>query len=159
MRCQEWEKQILRLHEKALDREAQALLLRHLESCVHCRALAEKSSELDGLFAESGEPSLPPFLKDRIVSSVSEAMREDSTRSAFSRFFGSFISLRPLVAAIVLVLGVGLGLFSGWNLARSITMSGKASSDDLISLAVNGDAGNGSYLEFILADSKGRIGQ
>lgn len=159
MRCQKWEVQILRWHEGTLDEEAETFLFQHLESCARCRTLADKFSDLDSLFSKTGDPSLPPFLKERIMSSVSESMRQDSMKGALSRFFSVFASFRPAIAVAVLVLGIGLGVITGWNLARSITGGGIASSHDLVSLAGIGDSGSGSLLEFILTDSDERTGQ
>jgi hypothetical protein len=159
MGCRKWEVQVLKRHEGTQAPGAEARLMRHLELCARCRTLAEKFSELDSLFSTSREPSLPPFLKERIVICVSEAMRQDAVKGVFSRFFGLFVSFRPAVAGAVLVLGIGLGVISGWNLARSMTGDGLASSHDLLSLAGFGDPGGGSFLEFILTDSNGRTGQ
>ena len=83
MSCRKWEVQILRWHEGALDQRAEASLFQHLGICVRCRTLADKFLDIDSLFLKSQEPSLPPFLKERIVSSVSEAMRQDPMRGIF----------------------------------------------------------------------------
>jgi predicted anti-sigma-YlaC factor YlaD len=159
MSCRKWEVQILRWHEGRLDQVAEARLLRHVGGCIHCRSVAEKFSELDDLFSKSQEPSFPPFLKERIVSTVSEAMRQDSMRGSVSRFSDFLVSFRPAVAAVVLVLGIGLGVVTGWNLAQSVSRDATGSSYDLLSLAGFGGAGSGSSLEFIWTDSNGRTGQ
>jgi hypothetical protein len=159
MSCRQWEVQILKWHEGALDKGAEARLLRHLENCVRCGTLADQFSEVDSLFSSSAEPSLPPFLKERIVSTVSEAMRQDSTRGTFSRFFSFFPSFRPAIAGAALMLGIGLGFVTGWDLARSMIGNSAGSSHDLISLAVLGDEGSDSSLEFIWTDGNGRDGQ
>jgi hypothetical protein len=155
MSCRKWEVQILRWQEGVLDRSAEARLLQHLESCIHCRSLAGSFSEIDGLFLKSQDPSLPPFLKERIVSTVSEAMRQDSMRGNFSYVFSFLASARLAVVGAVLVLGIGLGVFTGWDLARSLTRNVAGSSHDLVSLAGLGDEGSGSSLEFIWTDHNG----
>ncbi len=116
-------------------------------------------SEIDSLFVKSQEPSLPPFLKERIVSTVSEAMRQDSGRGIFSHFFSFLASLRLAVVGAVLVLGIGLGVFTGWDLARSITRHVAGSSYDLVSLAGLGGEESGSSLEFMWTDNNGRDGR
>ena len=85
MSCRKWEVQILRWQAGTLDRSAEASVLRHLESCAHCRTLAGQFSKIDSLLSESEEPFLPPFLKERIVGTVSEAMRQDSMNGFFPR--------------------------------------------------------------------------
>jgi hypothetical protein len=159
MSCRKWQVQILRWHEGALDEEAEALLLQHLGSCVHCRTLADKYTQIDGLFLNSEEPSLPPLLKEKIVNSVSEAMKQDSTRSIFSNFFRFLASFRPAVAGAVFVLGIGLGAVTGWTLAQSVFEGATVHSHDLLSLAGFGDSSDGSFLEFIWTDHNGGIGQ
>lgn len=160
MSCRKWEVQILRWHEGSLDQAAEARILRHLEICTHCRALAERFAQLDSLLVKFEEPSLPPFLKDRIVGTVLEEMREDSTRGIFRHLFGFLASFRAALVGAILVLGIGLGIAAGWDLARSITPAGGAvSSSDLVSLAGLGGEGSGSSLEFIWTDSNGRAGQ
>ena len=157
MSCRKWEVQILRWHDGTLDDVAEARLVQHIGTCLRCRSLAEKSPDLDSLFLESQEPSLPPFLKERIVATVSEAIQEDSRRGVVSRFFNLLVSLRPAVAGALLVLGIGLGVVTGWNLAQSVSRGD--TSYDLLSLAGFGSDGSGSSLEFIWTDSNGRTGQ
>lgn len=159
MRCRKWEVRILRWHEGALDARAEALLLQHLESCAHCRTLADKFSAMDSMFENSQAPVLPPFLRERIVSSVYDAMRQDSTRGIFSRFLISLVSLRPAVAMTLLVLGIGLGMVTGWNLAQAVSRGAPVSSYDLLSVAGFGGAGGGSSLDFIWTDSNGSAGR
>jgi hypothetical protein len=159
MSCRKWHVQILRWHEGALAEEAEALLLQHLGICVHCRTLAEKYEEIDGLFLNSEEPSLPPFLKEKIVNSVSEAMRQDSMSGILSNFFRFLASFRPAVTGAVFVLGIGLGAVTGWTLAQSVFEGATVPSHDLLSLAGFGDSGSGSFLEFIWTDHNRRIGQ
>ncbi|MEJ2716545.1 MAG: hypothetical protein P8182_05315 [Deltaproteobacteria bacterium] len=159
MSCRKWEIQILRWHEGALDQRAEARLLQHLGICVHCRTLAEEFSEIDSLFSKSAEPSLPPLLKERIISTVSETMRQETMKGTFSHFFGFLASMRPAVAVAVLVLGIGLGIATGWDLAQSMNRPVAGSSYDLLSLAGLGGEGSGSSLEFIWTDRNGRDGQ
>ena len=61
MRCRKWEAQILRWQEGKLDQGAEKRLLQHLESCVHCRTLADRFSELDDLFSKCRETFVAPF--------------------------------------------------------------------------------------------------
>lgn len=159
MSCLRWEVQILRWQKGELDRQAEALLLKHLENCINCRSLAEKFSDVDKLLMQSTESSLPPFLKERIVSAIAEEMRQDSTRGAVSHFFDFLVSLRPAVAGAVLVLGVLLGVATGWSLAKSVLRDTNASSYDLLSLAQFGGAESGSSLEFLWTDSNERTGR
>ncbi len=159
MSCRKWQIQILRLHEGALDEEAQALLLQHLGICIHCRTLADKYTEIDGLFLNSEEPSLPPFLKEKIVNSVSDEMHQDSMSGIFSRFYRFLVSFRPAVAGAVFVLGIGLGAVTGWTLAQTVFDRATVPSHDLLSLAGFGDSSSGSFLEFIWTDNNGRTGQ
>jgi predicted anti-sigma-YlaC factor YlaD len=159
MGCRKWEVEIIRRHEGTLDHGAKARLLRHLGSCIKCRNLADKFSEIDRLFVKSQEPSLPPFIKERIVTTVSEAMRKDSMRGIFWQFFSFLASFRPGVAWAVLVLGIGIGVMTGWNLARSMPRDSTRSSYDLLSLAEIGSSEGQSSLEFIWTDSNGRTGR
>jgi anti-sigma factor RsiW len=156
MSCRKWEILILRWHEGELDQETESRLLPHLEICAHCRDLAKKFSEIDSLFLTSQEPSLPHFLNAKIVNTVAEQMRRDSANGVVLRFLRSFASFRPAVAGVVLVLGVGLGVLTGWDLSRSITRNATDVSYDLLSLAgLEGEA-SGSSLEFIWTDNSGR---
>ncbi len=159
MSCRKWEAQILRWQEGGLDQGAEGRLQQHLESCVRCRTLADKFSELDGLFSKCREPSLPPFLTEKIVSALSEEIRADSMRGIFSRFFGFFDSFRPAVVGAVLVLGIVLGAMTGWNLAQSVSREATVSSHDLLSLAGFGASETGTPLEFIWTDSSEGAGQ
>jgi len=159
MSCRKWEIQILRWHEGALDEKAEAPLLQHLGSCVRCRTLAGKFSALDSLFVSCQEPSLPPFLREKIISSVTEVMRQDSVRGVFSHHFRFLASFRPAIAGIVLMLGIGLGVVAGWNLAQSVSRIAAVSSYDLLSVAGFGGVESGSSLEFIWTDSDGRTGR
>ena len=156
MNCRKWEVQILRWQEGTLDDGTEARLLRHLETCAHCRTLAEKFPEVDDLLLTPTEPSLPPFLQERIVSTVSEVMRQDSMSGFFSRFLSFLASFRPAIAVAVLVLGIGLGVATGWDLAKSMTGNCTGSSYDLLSSAGLGSDESGSFLEFIWTDSNGR---
>lgn len=158
MSCRKWELQILRWQEGELDKGIEERVLQHLESCVRCRTLAKQFSEVDSLVSNCGEPALPPFLREKVVSTVSEVIRQDPMRGTFSRFFSFLDFCKPAVAGAILVLGIGLGVVTGWNLAQSMTRNGTGSSYDLLSLAGLGGEENGSSLEFIWSDN-GRTGQ
>jgi anti-sigma factor RsiW len=159
MSCGKWEIQILRWSERELDPGAEARLVKHLESCAHCRTMAEKFAEIDGLFSKCPEPSVPPFLTERIVSAVSDAIREDSAKGSFATFFSFLASFKPGIAGTVLVLGIGLGLASGWNLAESMSKVAATPSYDVLSLAELGGSETGSSLEFLWTDTNRRAGQ
>jgi hypothetical protein len=159
MSCRKWEVQILRWHEGTLDHRAAARLFQHLGICIHCRTLADKFLDIDRLFLKSPEPSLPPFLKERIVSSVSEAMLQVPEKGIFSHFFSSLAPFRPAIAGALLVLGIGLGVLTGWDLARSMAKDVVRPSHDLLSLAGIEGEGSGSSLEFMWTDNNGREGQ
>lgn len=159
MSCGKWEIQILRWQEGMLDQGAEGRLMQHLKSCPHCRSLADKFPELDGLFSKCEEPALPPVLKEKIVGTVTEAIREDSMGGSFWRFFSIFDSFKPAVVGVVLVLGIGLGIFTGWNLARSTAKEAAVSSHDLLSLAGFGGSETGSSLDFIWTDTSERAGR
>lgn len=159
MSCRKWEIQILRRSEGGFDQNGEANLMHHLERCESCRTISAKFSEVDDLFSQCRDPSLPPFLKEKIVSTVSEAIREDSTRRAFSGLFSYLSALRPGIAAVLLVLGIGLGLSTGWSLAQSMSGPATVSSHDLLSLAGFEGSETGLSLEFIWTDSNERIRQ
>lgn len=159
MSCRKWEIQILRRAEGDWDEDAKARLSQHLRKCDHCRILAAKFSEIDDLFAACPEPPLPPFLTDKIVAAVSEAIRQEPTGGRFSRFFSFFASPRPRVVKALLVLGIVIGIAFGWNLAKSMPEMTAPLSNDLLSLAGLGGSGAASSLEFIWTDRIMRAGQ
>ncbi len=159
MSCRKWEIQILRWHEGLLDKVAEARLLRHLARCVHCRRLADKFSVVDGLLVDSQATPLPPFLKEKIVSSVTETMRQDSMSTIFSGPYVFAASFRSVLVGAVFLLGIGLGIATGWDLAKSVTNDCSGTPYDLLSLAGIEGNGSGSSLEFIWTDTNGRSGQ
>ncbi len=61
MSCRKWQIKIFRWQEGDLNPKDEAALLRHLETCVHCRTSAEKFLELDRLFLKSPDPPVPSF--------------------------------------------------------------------------------------------------
>jgi anti-sigma factor RsiW len=155
MSCRKWQIKIFRWQEGDLNPKDEAALLRHLETCVHCRTSAEKFLELDRLFLKSPEPAVPPFLNERIISSVIEEMRSNSWKSAFYRFIDSFASFRPAIVGTILVLGIGLGVLTGLNLSHSINLSSTTSSYDLLALAGTEDGPSVSSLDSIWTDTSG----
>lgn len=155
MGCRKWEIQILRWQDGELDQESEAALLRHLETCAHCRITADRFSEIDRLLLESPDPLVPSFLNERIVSRVIEEMQESSYRGAFHHFVASFAYFRPAAAGIILVLGIGLGVLIGLNLSHSINTSSAGSSYDVLAQAGIEDGGRGSSLDFIWTDTDG----
>jgi hypothetical protein len=155
MSCRKWQIKIFRWQEGDLNPKDEAALLRHLETCVHCRTSAEKFLELDRLFLKSPEPAVPPFLNERIISSVIEEMRSNSWKSAFYRFIDSFASFRPAIVGTILVLGIGLGVLTGLNLSHSINPSSTTSSYDLLALAGTEDGPSVSSLDSIWTDTSG----
>jgi anti-sigma factor RsiW len=155
MSCRKWEVQILRSHEGQLDEKSEATLVRHLETCAHCRNAYERFSEIDRLLLESREPSPPYFLNERIVSRVIEQMHQDAAKSPWHRFIPSFAYVRPALAGIILLVGVGLGVWTGLNLAHSITINSMGSSYDVLaSSGIEGGRSDSSF-DFIWADTNG----
>lgn len=159
MSCRKWEIQILRRAQGELAPEADAGLSKHLENCKQCRVLAAKFSDLDALFPKCSRPTLPPLLPDKIIATVSEAMREDSTKGPVWTFFNFFASLRPAIAGACLALGIVIGVVSGSNLAKSVSRTPTASQHDLLSLAGLGGSEMASSLEFIWTDTNRRAGR
>lgn len=153
MSCRKWKAEIFRWHEGWLDRESEAALLSHLSRCAQCRNVADKSSEIGRLLAESPVPAVPPFLKERIVSRVVEEMRQDSWTRALQRFMALFAYFRPAVAGIVLMVGIGLGVFAGSNLSHFINASSARSSYDVLVQAGIEGGGSDSSLDFIWTDA------
>jgi hypothetical protein len=155
MSCRRWEVQILRWHEAQLDEKSEATLLRHLETCARCRNTSEKFSEIDRLLLESHEPSPPYFLNERIVARVIEQMHQDAAKSPWHRFIPSFAYVRPALAGIILLIGVGLGVLTGLNLFHSLNTNSMGSSYDV--LASSGiEEGRGELsFDFIWADTSG----
>ncbi len=155
MSCRKWQIKIFKLQEGELNPNDEAALLRHLENCVHCRTSAEKFLELDRLFMKCPEPPVPPFLNQRIISSVTEEMRSNSWKSTFYRLIDSFASFRAALAVLILALGIGLGVLTGLNLSHSINLSSTASSYDLLALAGTEDGPSASSLDSIWTDTSG----
>ncbi|MGO9117995.1 MAG: anti-sigma factor family protein [Desulfomonilaceae bacterium] len=155
MSCRKWQIKMFRWQEGELNPNDEAALFRHLETCVHCRTSAEKFLELDRLFVRSPDPPLPPFLNQRIISSVIEEMRSNSWKSTFYPFVDSFAFFRPALAVLILVLGLGLGVLTGLNLSHSINLSSTASSYDLLALAGTDDGPSASSLDSIWTDTSG----
>jgi anti-sigma factor RsiW len=155
MSCRKWQIIIFRWQEGELNPNEEAALLRHLENCVHCRASAEKFLELDRLFVRSPDPAVPPFLNQRIISSVIEEMSSNSWRSTLYRFIDSLAFFRPALAVLILVLGLGLGVLTGLNLSHSINLSSTASSYDLLALAGTEDGPSASSLDSIWTGTSG----
>ena len=155
MSCRNWEVQILRWHEGQLDQKSEATLLRHLETCADCRKISDKFSEIDRFLLESLEPPSPYFLNERIVSRVTEQMRQDAAKSPWHSFITSFAYVRPALAGIILLVGVGLGVLTGLNLSHSIiTTSTGSSYDVLASSGIEGGRSDASF-DFIWADTDG----
>jgi anti-sigma factor RsiW len=155
MSCRKWQIQIFKWQEGELNPNDEAALLSHLETCVHCRTSAEKFLELNRLFLKSPDPVVPPFLNERIISSVIEEMRSNSWKSTLYRFIDSFSSFRPALAGMILVLGLGLGVLTGLNLSHSISLNSTASSYDLLALAGTEDGPSASSLDSIWTDTSG----
>ncbi len=143
------------MQEGELNPNDEAALLRHLETCVRCRTSAEKFLELDRLFMKCPEPPVPPFLNQRIISSVTEEMRSNSWKSTFYRLIDSFASFRAALAVLILALGIGLGVLTGLNLSHSIHLSSTASTYDLLALAGTEDGPSASSLDSIWTDTSG----
>jgi anti-sigma factor RsiW len=155
MRCQKWHIQILRWQDGELDHEAEAALLRHLETCAHCRIAAEKFSELDRFLLEVPAPPVPTFLSERIIAQVTDEMRQDSLKGAFHHFTAFFTNFRPALVGIILALGIGLGVLMGLNLSHSISTSPAGASYDVLALAGMESGGGDSSLDFIWTDANG----
>jgi anti-sigma factor RsiW len=155
MSCRKWQIKIFRWQEGDLNPKDEAALLRHLETCVHCRTSAEKFLELDRLFLKSPEPAVPPFLNERIISSVIEEMRSNSWKSAFYGVISSLAPFRPALAVLILALGLGLGVLTGLNLSHSISLTSAAPSYDLLALAGTEDGPSASSLDSIWTDTSG----
>jgi hypothetical protein len=155
MSCRKWQIQILRWQEGELNPNYEAALLRHLETCVHCRSVVDGFSALDHLFLKSPDPAVPPFLNERIMSSVIEDMRSNSWKSTFYRFIDSFASFRPALAGMILVLGIGVGVLTGLNLSHSINPSSTAPSYDLLALTGAEDGPTASSLDSIWTYTRG----
>ncbi len=155
MSCRKWEIQILRWHGGELDQEAETSLLGHLETCAHCRKMSAKFSEIDRFLLESPEPSVPYLLNERIASRVEERMRQDAERNAFQRFITSFAYVRPALAGIILLIGVGLGVLTGLNLSHSIITGASGSSYDVLTMAGIENGGSDSSLDALWLDAQG----
>jgi len=117
MRCRKWAVEILNWHEGELSDERQANLLRHLESCRHCRSLEARLRGVNALLNESPELPVPDYLSGRITASVAERMRQHSN----SRISGLSDLLayryRTVVLAGMLIIGLSIGGLVGHNLA------------------------------------------
>ncbi len=155
MSCRKWQIQILRSQEGELNFKDEAALLSHLETCVHCGSAAEKFARIDHLFLKSPEPSVPPFLNERIVSRVTEEMRLGPWKSNLHRFMASFAYFRPALAGMMLVLGIGLGILTGLNLSHSIIPGSMSPSYDLLALAGTADETHAPSLDSIWTDTRG----
>ena len=155
MSCRKWQIQILRWQEEELDRESEAALLQHLETCASCRDAADTFSQIDRILLGMPQPSAPPLFRESIVSRVIEQMREDSAKSTLSRFFGSLAYFRPAVAGIILVLGIGLGVLTGLNVSYSINTRSTSTACDVLTLAGIEGTGSDSSLDFIWTDPSG----
>lgn len=157
MSCRKWQIQIIKWHEGWLDHESEAALLSHLSTCVHCRSVADKSSEIGRLVVESPDPSVPPFLKEKIVSRVIEEMRQDSLTRVFHHFTAFFTRFRPALAGIILVLGIGLGVFAGSNLFHFINVGSSGSSYDVVTMAGIEAGASSSSLDFVWTETEGGV--
>jgi hypothetical protein len=157
MSCRKWQIQIVRQQEGCLDPESAAALLRHLETCSHCRITADKFAEIDRFLLESPNHPVPPFLNERIISAVVDEMRQDSWKGAFGHFFAFFAYFRPILAGIILAVGIGLGVSMGLNLFHSINTISSASGSSYDVLAFSGIEGGerNSNLDFIWTDTSG----
>jgi len=155
MNCRKWEIQILRQQHDELDPESEAALVKHLETCSHCRSTADKFSELDRLLLESREPTVPPFLRERIVSRVVEQMREDSLKSPLRNFISFFAHRRPILAGFILAAGIGIGVLTGLDLSRSMHLGSSAYSYDVLAFSGIEGGERDSYLYFIWTDTNG----
>jgi predicted anti-sigma-YlaC factor YlaD len=155
MSCHEREIQILRWHEGELDRESEAALLRHLGTCAHCRSTADRFSEIDRLLLASPDPLVPSFLNEKIVASVIEEMRLGLWARGFHHFTACFAYFRPAAVAIILILGIGLGVLTGLSLSHSISPSSACASYDVLAQAGIERGGQGSSLAFIWTDTNG----
>lgn len=151
MNCLKWEIQILRWHEGELDQEAEARLLRHLESCARCRSSANKFSKIDRFLLESPDVPIPSFLNEKIVSRVIEEMQ----KSSFHRFIASFAYFRPAVAGLILVLGIGVGGWTGLNLSHSMNTISTSHSYDVLALAGIAGEEPDTSLGFLWTESNG----
>lgn len=155
MGCRKWEIQILRREEGRLDKESEAAFFKHLKTCARCRDTTDRFAEIDRFLLEQPDPLIPSFLNERIVSRVTEEMREGSYKGAFYHFIASFAYFRPAAAGIILVLGIGVGVLIGLSLSHSIDTSSAGSSYDVLAQAGIEGGGRGASLDFIWTDTVG----
>jgi predicted anti-sigma-YlaC factor YlaD len=118
-----------------LDAVAEVALREHLERCADCRRIASEFENVDFLLRDSVPPLMPPLLHQKIVSRVTEEMRDDALRGRRGRFGSIFRRLGAALTFAALAAGICLGVMIGWNLSQSLDTTMVASTCDLISMA------------------------
>jgi anti-sigma factor RsiW len=148
MRCRKWAIEISKWHEGELAPDGEARLLRHLETCPHCRALEARLRTVRGVLKESPELPVPEFLSGKITASVTERMRERSESKGF-RILGFLSYHTRLVPTAVLIAGLCIGGLAGLEIARFMEVRPYARSCDLLTFGGIGAQGESHDFSFI----------
>ncbi len=152
MACGKWQVLISRRHRSDICAQEERALLDHLKVCDECSELEQKFERVEHFLAESLEPEIPQFLHQRIVARVSEEMRRDAEAGLLGRLLRPFAILRPVLAAGLMLTGIFLGIWTGTNLAGSLSSVPSPPAQDLVTLAMGNGAVVDQEFEFLWSE-------
>jgi len=153
MRCRKWAVEISKWHEGELSDARQAELLRHLESCRHCRSMEARLKAVSIALDESPELPVPDFLSQKITASVSEKMRQHSGNRVAGLIGFLSYRYRAVVVAAMLLIGLCIGGLAGRDIAGLANADRAKQSYDLLTLGGIGAEGQSVAFNRIWQDN------
>jgi anti-sigma factor RsiW len=115
MHCSTFQKQISMMLDGALDEATAAALKVHMQGCGNCQAFYNRIVTIDATLNAAAMASPRPVLADRIKAHLADQRAQSAEREPFPAW--SRVSL----AALVLLLAVGLGNLAGQSLHEMFT--------------------------------------
>jgi hypothetical protein len=114
MKCKQVHKNFIGYIENTLSGALSAALHNHIETCPACKEKYENLLYTYTIFDKQSSPEITPFFYTRVEQRLKSRMYP--TVPLYSLFFKR---LQPVLAAVIIVLGISLGILVGKNLANS----------------------------------------
>jgi len=116
MKCHSVQKKLSAYQDGELKPQEQNEVGRHLENCQSCREQYEKLEHAWQILGELGEIRPDPWFYPQLMRKIKEP-REQGLLPAIERFFQ--LLRTPVIASILVAIGILAGIYLGNNLARS----------------------------------------
>lgn len=115
MHCNEFEKNIISLHEGTLAKETASEMHNHMRGCDACRSLYQEVTATYNVFDQ--HKALPAFSAESFYDGIREKL-SDSHSGGLSRSLQLFANI---AASIVIMTGLASALFLTINLSSPVT--------------------------------------